>query len=39
MVKNQKIAFYAVLGHLGTPKWTRKGAQRPTNGWGVCSNV
>jgi hypothetical protein len=25
---NQKLVFYAVLGHLGTPKWTQKGTQR-----------
>jgi hypothetical protein len=24
---NEKIVFYALLGHLGTPKWTQKGTQ------------
>jgi hypothetical protein len=27
----QKIVFYAVLGHLGTPKTTQKSTQRPAN--------
>jgi hypothetical protein len=31
MVQNnqKKVDFYAVLGHLGTPKYTQKGTQRP----------
>jgi hypothetical protein len=29
---NQKIVFsYAVLGHLGTPKWTQKGTSSPAS--------
>jgi hypothetical protein len=24
--------FYAVFGHLGTPKWTQKSTQRPASG-------
>jgi hypothetical protein len=33
MVKNnQKIVFYAVFSHLGTPKWTQNGTRRPSSG-------
>jgi hypothetical protein len=36
---NQKIVFYAILGHLGTPKWTQKGTQRSASGQDVWPNV
>jgi hypothetical protein len=35
----RKLVFCAVLGHLGTPKWTQKSAQKLASGWDVCSNV
>jgi hypothetical protein len=31
--------FCAVFGHLGTPKWTQKGTQRPASGLDVWPNV
>jgi hypothetical protein len=31
--------FYAVLGHLGTPKMDQKGTQRLPSGWYVWLNV
>jgi hypothetical protein len=36
---NQKIVFYAILGHLGTPEWTQNSKQRPANGQDVWPNV
>jgi hypothetical protein len=40
MVQNNlNIVFYAVLGHLGTPKCTQKGTQRPQSSLDVWSNV
>jgi hypothetical protein len=33
------IVLFAVLGHLGTPKWTKKGTQRPASGRDVSQNV
>jgi hypothetical protein len=36
---NQKIGFYAVLGHLGTSKWTHKGTQMPARGRDVRPNI
>jgi hypothetical protein len=31
--------FLCCFGHLGTPKWTQKGTQRPTSGRDVWPNV
>jgi hypothetical protein len=39
IVKKRKSFSYDFLGHLGTPKWTQKGTQRPTSGQDVCPNV
>ena len=36
---NQKLGFFSVLGHLGTPKWTQKGTQRPASERDVWPNV
>jgi hypothetical protein len=39
MKQPENSFFYAVLGHLGTPKLTQKGTQRPTSGQDVFPNV
>jgi hypothetical protein len=31
--------YYAFWGHLGTPKSTQQGMQRPASGQDVCPNI
>jgi hypothetical protein len=39
IVRNNQKIVYAVLGHLGTPKWSQIGTQRPASGQDVFFHV